>query len=88
MIKEDLILRVISRKFVLEVMRAISLRTMSYVEIQRHTNTRPVPLARSLKSLASISLVTREEAASGRVNYTLTEKGINALKLTEELLKL
>lgn len=84
----DIILRVIARKFVLQVMMAIGDKTMGYIEIQRATNAKPVPLARALKSLVINSLAKRDEVAGGRVNYTLTIKGRKALKFAEEIIKL
>jgi DNA-binding HxlR family transcriptional regulator len=81
-------LRVIARKFVLQVMMAIGDRTMGYIEVQRATNAKPVPLARALKSLVLNGLSKREEIAGGRVNYSLTQKGRKALKFAEEIIKL
>lgn len=84
----DIVLRVIARKFVLQVMMAIGDRTMGYIEIQRSTNAKPVPLARALKSLVLNNLAKREEIAGGRVNYSLTARGRKALKFAEEIVKL
>jgi DNA-binding HxlR family transcriptional regulator len=84
----DTILRVVARKFVLSVMIAIGDRTMGYIEIQRATNAKPVPLARALKSLVLNELAKREEIAGGRVNYTLTARGRKALKFAQEIVKI
>lgn len=84
----DIILRVVARKFVLPVMAAIGDKTMGYIEIQRATNAKPVPLARALKSLVINDLAKREEIAGGRVNYTLSVRGKKALKFAQEIVKI
>ncbi len=84
----DTVLRVIARKFVLQVMIAIGDKTMGYIEVQRATNAKPVPLAIALKSLVSTDLAKREETAGGRVNYNLTQRGRKALKFAQEIIKL
>ncbi len=88
MMINDTVLRVIARKFVLQVMIAIGDKTMGYIEIQRATNAKPVQLARALKSLVTNELAKREESAGGRVNYTLTTRGRKALKFAQEIIKL
>lgn len=88
MMINDTVLRVIARKFVLQVMIAIGDKTMGYIEVQRATNAKPVPLARALKSLVTNDLAKREETAGGRVNYSLTPRGRKALKFAQEIIKL
>lgn len=88
MMINDTVLRVIARKFVLQVMIAIGDKTMGYIEVQRATNAKPVPLARALKSLVTNDLAKREETAGGRVNYSLTARGRKALKFAQEIVKL
>ena len=88
MMINDTVLRVIARKFVLQVMLAIGDNTMGYIEVQRATNAKPVPLARALKSLVINDLAKREEIAGGRVNYSLTLRGRKALKFAQEIIKL
>jgi DNA-binding HxlR family transcriptional regulator len=84
----DTVLRVVARKFVLQVMLAIGDRTMGYIEVQRATDAKPVPLARALKALAQNELARRDEMPGGRVNYTLTTRGRKAMKLAQEIVKI
>lgn len=84
----DIVLRAVSRKFVLPVMAALGEKTLSYVEVQRATDAKPVPLARALKSLVKTDLAKRTEGAGGRVSYALTARGKKALKSAIELTKI
>ena len=84
----DTILRAVSRKFVLPVMVALGEKTLSYVEVQRATDAKPVPLARALKSLVKTELAKRAESAGGRVSYSLTVRGKKALKSALDLTKI
>jgi DNA-binding HxlR family transcriptional regulator len=84
----DVVLRAVSKKFVLPVMAALGEKTLSYVEVQRATDAKPVPLARALKSLVITELAKRVEGAGGRVSYSLTARGKKALKSALELTRI